>query len=333
MPPTIKSTATHDFHPLSPSIRTSRASQAIGDWGLKRNLPRLKMENITISDIDTQEHQTPFNSGNRFTKVVERWQEMGIPVKAQLVPKEYSVRLDYQASLPENVNQGIHLGSLPRKELKRMVSKARAARSSFLRSLGEGKPDVYSKQTLASVKHKSSDYLGIVPSTRNTFTVQPNGGLGYHPQGSLSLYNTPDGPRERIVTGRILYNRGVTFAGVGGVVSEVPSFRSNTVTKAKGREATVKLYGGSMEMQYNGVMKVTVDSARNDQPDRDRALGLLPFTEYSRDPEDYFGTQGYEDHEMEPSQKSITKKRPNNTTSALRDLLASSPVVKSEKED
>lgn len=47
-----------------------------GVWGMKRNLPsRATPSYVTLSDLDTSEHQTPFKSGMTPVLFVERWKE------------------------------------------------------------------------------------------------------------------------------------------------------------------------------------------------------------------------------------------------------------------
>lgn len=335
LPPNIKSSSAHDLHPLSPSIRSSRASQNIGDWGLKRNLPRLRTSNITISDIDTQEHQTPFNSSNRYTKVVERWQEMGIPVRAQLPPRQFTQQSDYQASLPENINRGIYLGSVSKSELKRLVTRARNSRASFLASQGKEKPSIYSTQAFLDTKKKAREYLGIISQPKRGFTVQPNGGLGYHPHGTLSLVNTPEGPQERTLTARVLQSgRNTTFVGMGGVLSELKQRNDNFSGRRQGRANTIKIYNGEMEMAHNGALNVSVEDVRPNAFDRQRELGIAGFADFDRR-DSFIGEEAFTDEEMEPSEKSLSKSKKSKSSAigSLRNLIASSPVSQAPKDE
>ncbi|CCG80957.1 Uncharacterized protein C23A1.18c [Taphrina deformans PYCC 5710] len=334
LPPNIKSSSTHDLHPLSPSIRTSKASQNIGDWGLKRNLPRLRTSNITISDIDTQEHQTPFSSSNKYTKVVERWQEMGIPVRTQLPPRQYTQQPEYHASLPENINRGIYLGSVSKSDLNRLVIKARKSRASFLASQGKNKPSVYSAQVLSDIKKKAREYLGIISQPKRGFTVQRNGGLGYHPHGALSLVNTPKGPQERTVSARVLQSgRNTTLVGLGGILSELKQRNDNVSGRRQGRANTIKIYNGEMEMTHNGALNVSVEDVRPNAFDRQRELGSIAFADFDRR-DSFIGEEAFTDEEMEPSEKSLSesKTRKSSALDNLERLIASSPVSQERNE-
>ncbi|ORE15221.1 hypothetical protein BCV71DRAFT_266782 [Rhizopus microsporus] len=48
----------------------------IGDWGLKRSLPTvIRTPYLTVQQLDTAEHQTPWRSGNSQVLFIKRWKE------------------------------------------------------------------------------------------------------------------------------------------------------------------------------------------------------------------------------------------------------------------
>ena len=72
-------------YPVNQAIATPQSSQARGDWGLKRPLPlrtTAKSSNaaLRITNIDSIEHITDFESAADHTKTLEKWQEIGLPV-------------------------------------------------------------------------------------------------------------------------------------------------------------------------------------------------------------------------------------------------------------
>lgn len=328
LPPAIRSSTAQNIHPMRPAIRTTKANQAVGDWGLKRPLPTLRTQNITISDIDTQEHQTPFESSNQYTKVVQRWQEMGIPITGQAKSLDFTSRmLRNQGATPETVNKGIHLQSMSRTDAKRLIGKARAKHSSFLASQDLDTNVIYSREEKMRYKNLGQKYLGIVENQNRAYPVQSNGGLGYHPQGALSLFNTPDGPRERQLTARVLMNhRNTIMLGLGGIVS---SLSSNAIaaadrlngneTRQKGRAATVKVFPNTASFDYNGAIKVSLDAARPNSVDF-KKHGNMAWGAYK---DTMPGEQGYGEEDMEDPRRSSASKLRN---SELFDLIDLSPV-------
>ncbi|KAL0078729.1 hypothetical protein J3Q64DRAFT_1206080 [Phycomyces blakesleeanus] len=67
--------ATYDRR-LAQVYTTPKKCKQIGDWGLKRNLPTvIRTPYVTIGDLDTAEHQTPWQSGQSQVLFVKRWKE------------------------------------------------------------------------------------------------------------------------------------------------------------------------------------------------------------------------------------------------------------------
>jgi hypothetical protein len=55
---------------------TGAKRKAVGDWGLKRNLPTvIRTRLVNIQQLDTAEHQTPWQSGESQVMFVNRWKE------------------------------------------------------------------------------------------------------------------------------------------------------------------------------------------------------------------------------------------------------------------
>ncbi|CDS03357.1 hypothetical protein LRAMOSA00759 [Lichtheimia ramosa] len=61
---------------LNQVYQVSKHNRQKGNWGLKRNLPGvIRTPFVTISDLDTAEHQTPWGSGTSQVMFVRRWKE------------------------------------------------------------------------------------------------------------------------------------------------------------------------------------------------------------------------------------------------------------------
>ncbi|GBC50352.2 hypothetical protein RIR_jg21768.t1 [Rhizophagus irregularis DAOM 181602=DAOM 197198] len=61
---------------LSQVYKTYGEYQKLGDYGVKRNLPNyLRTNVVTINEIDTIEHQTPYNSAETLIRFKRKWKE------------------------------------------------------------------------------------------------------------------------------------------------------------------------------------------------------------------------------------------------------------------
>ncbi|XPT00404.1 hypothetical protein M3J09_009557 [Ascochyta lentis] len=73
-------------YPTHQAITTTKSSLARGDWGLKRNLParsRLLQTSdpvLRITQLDTIEHVTDFDSAADHVRTRQKWEEMGVPM-------------------------------------------------------------------------------------------------------------------------------------------------------------------------------------------------------------------------------------------------------------
>lgn len=79
-------------YPTHAAIETSHSSLAIGDWGLKRSLPRRFTASSTtpmirINDIDSIDHIAEFESAADYTITLRKWQDMNIPISVALPPR------------------------------------------------------------------------------------------------------------------------------------------------------------------------------------------------------------------------------------------------------
>jgi hypothetical protein len=73
-------------YPTHQAIATTKSSLARGDWGLKRPLPaRSRLLQVSdpvlrVTQLDTIEHVTDFDSAADHVRTRQKWEEMGIPV-------------------------------------------------------------------------------------------------------------------------------------------------------------------------------------------------------------------------------------------------------------
>lgn len=91
-------------YPTHQAITTTKSSLARGDWGLKRPLPaRSRLVQVSdpvmrVTQLDTIEHVTDFDSAADHVRTREKWQEMNVPMmKGMGMMREY----DRSAGAPQ----------------------------------------------------------------------------------------------------------------------------------------------------------------------------------------------------------------------------------------
>lgn len=288
-------------------------------------MPRLRTQNITISGIDTQEHQTPFDSSNRHTKVVQRWQELGIPVRKPVETKDLNTKTYDTGALFQNVNKGINLKTLPRTEVKRLVKRAQKHHSSFIAAQKMHRRLVYDQATLTKFTTLSSNYLGLVEDTQKMHKVQANGGLAYHPHGALSLFNTPNGPLERQLIARMINTKNNNaIVGLGGVVSTLRDDFQSRHLRTDGRAGTIKVYQTRAAFDQDGKMELNLDTKVPEVFDKSKGSTGIAY----RDVIQGWDNPGYTDLDMED--EIIIAKSSKSTAARVASnfdrLVKSSPV-------
>ena len=68
-------------HPQHQVLSSFNAAHQRGDWGLKRPLPPVKDAHIIVSEIDSQERQTPFTFATEKPRFIRRMREFGLVLK------------------------------------------------------------------------------------------------------------------------------------------------------------------------------------------------------------------------------------------------------------
>ncbi|KAF9333810.1 hypothetical protein BG006_003137 [Podila minutissima] len=114
---------------------TSGNSKRIGDWGLKRNLPTvLRTHFLNIEQLDTAEHQTPFNSASSDYLFLQRWKE-NFPRSRHPQRQPVAVKKD--------------LATMSEQEFNKLLASAREKRQSW-------------KDALANNEVRSDDHLNYM---------------------------------------------------------------------------------------------------------------------------------------------------------------------------
>ncbi|PKY42779.1 hypothetical protein RhiirA4_540647 [Rhizophagus irregularis] len=99
---------------LSQVYKTYGEYQKLGDYGVKRNLPNyLRTNVVTINEIDTIEHQTPYNSAETLIRFKRKWKENFLISKTAEPLKSNDI---YQRNF-------INISKLSLKDFKKLLKK------------------------------------------------------------------------------------------------------------------------------------------------------------------------------------------------------------------
>ncbi|KAF8928301.1 mitochondrial ribosomal protein subunit-domain-containing protein [Dissophora ornata] len=198
---------------------TSGKSKAIGDWGLKRNLPTvLRTHFLHIEELDTAEHQTPFQSAASDYLFLQRWKE-NFPRSRPPQSQPVTVKKDLSSMTEAEFKKLLETAREKRQTWKEAVAKSEVRSDDHLNFLNimsrqskSGFIDTATSQ--ASVGSRSSSVGSYVPPLAGSNTrvnVGPTYGF-FEPSTAT------------IVQGRSLArNRVNQVIGVCGVVASLPS--------------------------------------------------------------------------------------------------------------
>ncbi|KAF9997503.1 hypothetical protein BGZ65_006921 [Modicella reniformis] len=192
---------------------TTKRAKAFGDWGLKRNLPTvLRTHFLNIEQLDTAEHQTPFESAASDYLFLQRWKE-NFPRSHPPPPQPLFVKKD--------------LATMTDAEFKKLLRTAREKRQAW-------------KEALARNEYRSDDHLPFLNlASRFSYDTATNSqvAVGIAPASAASLsgsstrvkvgptYGFYEPPTRVVVQGRGL-GRGRSsnlLIGVCGVVASLSS--------------------------------------------------------------------------------------------------------------
>jgi len=87
------------LHPTHQVISSFNAAHRRGEWGLKRPLPRVKDPHIVLSDLDSQERQTPFTFATEKPRFIRRMKELGLVLQVPPIDNTLANHMPYR--LPE----------------------------------------------------------------------------------------------------------------------------------------------------------------------------------------------------------------------------------------
>ncbi|KAF9112799.1 hypothetical protein BGX27_002800 [Mortierella sp. AM989] len=193
---------------------TSGKSKAIGDWGLKRNLPTvLRTHYLNIEQLDTAEHQTPFKSATSDYLFLQRWKE-NFPSSRPPQPQPVTVKKD--------------LSTLTDAEFQKLLQAAREKRQTWKEAVAKNeiRPDDYlnfmnimSRYSKSSSVDTSTSQVSVGFRSSAPTTLASSAGSSTRVKvGPTYGFFEPSNPT--IVQGRSLgHGRNQQFIGVCGVVA------------------------------------------------------------------------------------------------------------------
>ncbi|KAF9083530.1 hypothetical protein BGX23_011361 [Mortierella sp. AD031] len=240
---------------------TSGKAKAIGDWGLKRNLPTvLRTHFLTIEQLDTAEHQTPFQSASSDYLFLQRWKE-NFPRSRPPQPQPVTVKKD--------------LSTMTELEFKKLLETAREKRQDW-------------KAALAKNEVRSDDHLRFLNiMTRHskggpidTETSQATIGSSRSPVNNNTI-NSPTAGSNTRVKGRSLGRfRQTQVVGVSGVVANLPTYTPHTQNTSKSLQS---YYVHKAELEADGRPNVVLSvSPPNPANWSTASLGGREMYSYSR---------------------------------------------------
>lgn len=106
---------------LNQVYRASQHNRQKGNWGLKRNLPSvIRTPFVTISDLDTAEHQTPWRSGTSQVMFVRRWKE-NFPNSKKPMPRPEHVEHNISQMTPAEFKRFVKAAAKRAPEFQKMI--------------------------------------------------------------------------------------------------------------------------------------------------------------------------------------------------------------------
>ncbi|CAO3625147.1 unnamed protein product [Cunninghamella echinulata] len=238
---------------------TPSKSKKIGNWGLKRSLPTVvRTRYVTIGNLDTAEHQTPWQSGESQVLFIKRWKENFPNSKAPSPRRE---------KIQHNV------AAMTSREFKHFLKQASQQAPGFQQALKD-------KQVVAEQVY---DYLNchfnkdIMNDYHQQHQQEGGGGNGGGIVGPT--YSDYDAGWNYVVTGRILNSDSEGFAvGIGGVVAKL-SRRNTSQLRYSGDRKIRQFYVLDARINEQGKPEVNV----NVEPTLPSVSSLLSPSYYNND--------------------------------------------------
>ncbi|KAF9579127.1 hypothetical protein BGW38_004750 [Lunasporangiospora selenospora] len=192
---------------------TTKKAKAIGDWGMKRNLPTVfKSHFLYIRELDTAEHQTPFDSAAADYLFLQRWKE-NFPRSRPPTAQPVTVKKDLASLTDEQYKKLLQQAKNRRQEWREALAKNEVRSDDYLEFMN------VTKQS----KNSSIDSVYSLPSVDSPFSA---GRSGPSPDSRTKVgptYGFFEPSTPTIVQGRTLgRTKSSQLVGVSGVIANLP---------------------------------------------------------------------------------------------------------------
>lgn len=231
-------------YPQHQVLSSFNAAHRRGDWGLKRPLPPVKDPHIVITEIDTQERQTPYTFASEKPRFVRRMRDFGLVLSAPsptsqntepYLPSERMRRrkpsplehLHPQWNRKVGAETGPWILGLDAKEFSKFLGKIPARRAEF--DSARKRPRTTNSNDSIRITDLAQAFLDL-PLQSPPYKTHATAGLTYSTRGSIPSTTIDSqcdettlagGPRKaRTVRGMV---GGMYTALVSGVVAKVSS--------------------------------------------------------------------------------------------------------------
>jgi hypothetical protein len=205
------------YHPNHQVISSFNAAHRRGDWGLKRPLPPVRDSNIIVSELDSQERQTPFTFATEKPRFLRRMKELGLKLKVPSSDASMAKVTEYclaerQARRPHSPLEHLH----PQWNRKTgaetgpwLLGMDKNAFARYLRGVRHRRPEINAARSrlgqYGNDEKRTKQLVAAcldIPLRSPPYRTHPTAGLTYSAEG---LMTTPTAD-EQLPRGRIIRN-------------------------------------------------------------------------------------------------------------------------------
>lgn len=188
------------YFPKHQVLSSFNSAHRRGEWGLKRPLPPVKSAHIIVTELDTQERQTPYTFAPEKTRFVRRMKEFGLELKVPTTDAHVATSptywlLERQSKRPRSLLEHLHpqwnrntgaetgpwiLGLKP-KEFDR-----------FLRTVADKRAELQATRTRLGISESEGNRAKQlveacldIPPNQPAYLTHPTAGLTYSASGSM----------------------------------------------------------------------------------------------------------------------------------------------------
>ena len=281
--------ARHQQHyPTHQVISSFNAAHRRGEWGLKRPLPPVKDSHIIVSDIDSQERQTPFTFATEKSRFIRRMKELCLVLQVPPIDNTLANQMPYrlperQSRRPRSPLDHLHPQWNRKSGNERgpqLLTLSQSVFSDFLQTAASKREDLDVIRLRLGItdnqKEATKELIQAcldLPMHKPVYQTHPTAGLTYSAKGWMP--STPNGTQSDLRTraggtriGRLLRQQsrrdifGANSALVHGVVARVESGWKSVPDRSRPVELQVE----SATVSPFGRLELTVTMVKPSPP-------------------------------------------------------------------